>query len=93
MSDQAEHQIVMPFIVVTSRGGPYADDPFVAGFDLGQLDSLLGVGRPRFLLRTVRSDCVVQADLIAMRHGYEMHQRPCSDQPEWTFLEFVPVPR
>lgn len=63
------YDLVMPFLPVQSKGGPYADDAFVAGYQMGLLDAQLGdsiFDQGRAILVTNRE----QADLIAMRHGF-----------------------
>lgn len=44
MSEEPELSLVMPFVVCTSEGGPYEDESFVAGWDLGTLDARLDAG-------------------------------------------------
>lgn len=85
--------MVMPFVVVASQGGPYDDVPFCAGFELGRLDSYLAAcaamdppalpGR-----RLVRTASVPQIDLIAMRHGCTVAADPCDETPEWSQVTF-----
>ena len=74
MSDEDESGwvLVMPFVTVTSVGGPHDDDAYVAGWEMGKLDAFLEHTKPQSLAQTVRSDNVAQADLVAMRHGYTM---------------------
>lgn len=71
MSDDEEpsYEMLMPFLPVQSKGGPYDDDAFAAGYQMGLLDAELGgsvfdQGRP------VYAQLREQADLIAMRHGF-----------------------
>jgi len=66
-------QLVMPFVLVKSNGGPYDDKAFAAGMACGQiwtelqtLSSHGAVPRPRY----VRPEHVPQLDLIAMHFGY-----------------------
>lgn len=66
------HELVMPFVTVTSRGGPHDDDAYVAGWICGALDAQLET------IAAVRGTCSMwvppdvapQLDLIAMRHRY-----------------------
>lgn len=61
--------MVMPFLPLKSKGGPYDDDAFVAGYEMGLLDARLGgsvFDQGQAIKRTNRE----QADLIAMRHGF-----------------------
>jgi hypothetical protein len=79
VSDDAEppdYALVMPFVVCRSQGGPYDDDSFVAGYELGRLDAELPVlAALNFdsISRQVPTPCVEQLDLIAMRHGYRVN--------------------
>lgn len=100
MSDdaEAEYGLVMPFVVCQSKGGPYDDDAFAAGFHAGRIDCWLRVlpileriggkfdtSEPEM----VRSPLVPQLDLIAMRHGYVVEAEPWAEHPdEWTAVRF-----
>lgn len=81
--EEAEFDLVMPFVVCESNGGAYHDDSFCAGFHLGQIDAQMEAGLvgPGTAL-TVRTPSVPQLDLIAMRHGHALDVA-VSDQ-EWT---------
>lgn len=82
--DEAEYEPMMPFLAVASRGGPYDDTAYVAGYELGILDGQLSgpyaptpekPGPPAIdHWRWIKSDNVEQADLIAMRHGWELER-------------------
>lgn len=87
--DEASYGLVMPFVSVASKGGPYADDAYAAGWAMGALDTRLGaVMRQMSHEETVREVDVPQADLIAMRHGYRMEATP-SEVDGWVFCEFT----
>ena len=88
MADE-EYGLVMPFVVCASQAGPYADEPFVAGYDMGYLDGLLDA-RPATLTRAVRTACMPQVDLIAMKHGYSIRATEEPGYPEWTSVDLVP---
>ncbi len=83
------YELVMPFLPVVSRGGPYDDEAFAAGYRMGRLDGDLaqGVDHPRPIGVGERE----QADLIAMRHGYAA--RFVSERGGWLWLslEFAAV--
>lgn len=94
-------ELVVPFIVCTSKGGPYDDDSFVAGFVAGEIDRALSVaaaaGADR-LTRTVRTALVPQLELLAMQHGFlHMHAVEVTEtpdypaMPEWSFVTFSTV--
>lgn len=94
MSDEQENEsdygLVMPFVNVASKGGPYDDAAYVAGWHMGGLDARL---EPRYLARvseTIRSADASQADLLAMKHGYSLTLGE-SDYDEWTYAEFVRI--
>jgi hypothetical protein len=90
MSDdqQPEYGLVMPFVNVASKGGPYDDSAYCAGWAMGKLDALLDVTRPPQHSDTIRTADVAQADLVAMRYGYEMTHAD-SEVEGWAFAEFT----
>lgn len=70
---ETEYGLVMPFVVVKSKGGPHDDGAFVAGFRLGQIWQVLepdGAGWTGL----VREDDMPQLDLIAMHHHCEVER-------------------
>ncbi len=86
-------ELVMPFIVCQSKGGPYDDDAFVAGFQAGQIEKALqaaNVGdadRVRFSTFTA---LVPQVELIGMRHGFPVMVAESSEEwPGWCMLTFL----
>ncbi len=87
----ATFESVMPFVSVASKGGPFDDNAFAAGYEVGLLDALLGhaytFGRQH---RTLRQDNREQADLIAMRHGWRVEFTDV-ESDEWIGAEFVRV--
>jgi hypothetical protein len=91
MADAEEqgYGLVMPFVSVTSKGGPYDDDAYAAGWAMGALDTRLGWSLA-LIEETVRAADVAQADLIAMKHGYRM-EREDSEFEDWVFCKFTPV--
>jgi hypothetical protein len=92
MSDEenAEYEPVMPFVAVASNGGPYDDQAYTAGYEMGVLDEALKWQPPTHSV-TIRTDNAGQADLLAMRHGYRCTTTPSEDAQEWTFATFEPV--
>ena len=93
-SDQ-QFSLVMPFVSVQSKGGPYEDHAFAAGYEMGLLDARLQTvgtrGSLAFWEATIRVANREQADLIAMRHGYLLV--PLSEQDGWLDCRFVPESR
>jgi hypothetical protein len=86
----AEYGLVMPFVVCASKGGPYDDDAFTAGYEMGSLDGLIAQG-PISLTTTIRTASVPQADLIAMHHGYIVTERRDEDDGEWSTVRIEPA--
>lgn len=80
-------RLLMPFVVVTSKGGPYDDASFTAGWEMGKLDRDLSA-LPRQHQITIRTLNVPQADLIGMRYGYRCEAETSTEVPEWTFVTF-----
>lgn len=85
----AEYEMVMPFVTVTSKGGPHDDEPYTAGWEMGGLYARMEftVVHYPFTL-TIRSESVPQADLIAMKFGYRMTAVQSEEVPEWTVALF-----
>lgn len=93
--DQAEpegYELVVPFIVCTSVGGPFDDDAFVAGFQAGQVNQALKVAsaaNANEVQFTVNTELVKQLELIGMSHGFPYLDAATSDEaPTWTFVTF-----
>jgi hypothetical protein len=86
-----EYEIVMPFVIVKSHGGQFDDAAFVAGMTCGSIDQELTITAalhtlPRERYLDVRH--IPQIDLIAMRHGYQIHLGDLDESGEWQFAEF-----
>lgn len=79
--------LVMPFVVVKSKGGPLDDDAYVSGFECGRLDVRLAECEGPRVMTTVHTVSIPQLDLIAMSHGWRMTAEP-TEHYEWTFVEF-----
>jgi hypothetical protein len=78
--------LVMPFVVVASRGGRWDDEAYCAGYEMGTLNAALAQ-RPARLLMTLQDGNQDQADLVAMRHGYRCTVAGHDDQ--WVHMQFV----
>ncbi len=96
--DDADYGMVLPFVTVASKGGPHEDQAYTAGWEMGRLDADLGqlaqiaCGRSATLTVSMRSDNRLQADLIAMHHGFTtsvVECGECSDHGEWVTLLFT----
>jgi hypothetical protein len=84
-----EYSLRVPFVVCESEGGPYPDQPFVAGVQYGRVFDLLERG-PNELRITVYPELVPQLDLLAMDLGYSFVAEPWQDGPdEWAFVTFT----
>lgn len=81
------YALVFPFVVCESQGGPYDDESFVAGYELGLLSGRLEA-QPQFHRATLRTASMHQVDLIAMHHGYTLRSQVCP-QEEWTSVDFM----
>lgn len=93
MSDREESQfdLVMPFVTVESKGGPHDDASYVAGYEMGLLDAALAA-RPERHEVTVHSVSALQADLLAMRHGFAVSVRE-SEVGGWSSAVFIRLAR
>lgn len=90
--EQEGYDLLYPFTVVTSKGGPYDDDAFTAGFACGALDRALTVVHAAGGISyqaTVRTDLVEQCELIGMARGFPVATAEAADEtPEWTLMTF-----
>jgi len=90
--DEVEYGLVMPFVACVSKGGPYDDESFVAGYQAalisGQLRMGSGIGAKRFETMAY-SELAEQIDLIAMQWGYSVEANV--DGP-WTTYRFTLAP-
>lgn len=88
-SDDAE--LLLPFVVCQSQGGPFDDDAYTAGFETATLWVDLERSGPALhtvVEVTVHTANVPQIDLVAMHHGYSI--TAFQDAPQgadgWTAL-------
>lgn len=90
MSDdeESEYDLVMPFVTVTSKGGPHEDVAYTAGWSMGALDALLEYSGPAIHEDTIRTDCMPQADRIAMKNGYSVVFEP-TDVDGWEYMQLT----
>jgi len=94
MSDEPEYELVFPFIVVTSKGGPYDDDAYAAGWEAATFEAEIAnipVGKSLDYSTTVRTDNVPQCDLIAMKYGWRMFSRNDDVHVGWSYIRFCPT--
>lgn len=97
----AEYDLVMPFVTVTSKGGPHDDVAYVAGWEMGQLDyrlALAAFGGHNVPPTVLRRENLPQIQLIAMKHGlvdriveWDRDAGWCESHSanEWVLVEFV----
>lgn len=92
MSDGGGWDLVMPFLPVTSRGGPFDDEAFTAGWQAGVVDrslEVLAVLDGRALSFLVDSRLGDQMRLLGMKHGYPaVTLEPLDGCPEWVRVTF-----
>lgn len=78
----------MPFVVCTSKGGPYDDAAFVAGTRFQQVWDAAGTIQPSQMKEWyVETPLTPQMDLIAMKFGLTITTEPWDEAPdEWTLV-------
>lgn len=100
MSDEEPvYSLAMPFVTVSSVGGPHDDVSYTAGYEMGllaarldQVELLQSEYRPPLPLRR---ENLPQADLLAMQHSYTMvveehgELTPQDARNEWVYVTFV----
>jgi hypothetical protein len=93
MSDEdheVSYEIVMPFVVCASNGGPFEDSAWVAGYEMGLLAAELRSTTESVIERTVRTANVPQADLLGMDTGFDVESRPAEiSGEEWSYVRFT----
>lgn len=87
MSDEPEYGLGMPFVACRSKGGPYDDDAYAAGFEAGMLYILLAAAGPDNMPHLIHRANREQVDLIAMRHGYVTSFEDAGD--DWLSVTFT----
>lgn len=102
MTDDVEHEmeLVEPFVIVTSAGGPFDDAAFVAGVAYASMSMRLEIGQPTQLVEYVDPRLVPQLDLMAMRYGYVLtrgdglvlaEEATGDEVVEWAQVTFTPA--
>lgn len=81
--DEEGYELVVPFVVCATNGGPYDDEAFVAGARWAQVDSALASG-VEFHDAYVESGIVPQLELSAMQYGYAIETEVWEDDAFWT---------
>lgn len=94
-------ELVVPFVVCTSKGGPFDDDAFVAGFQCGEVDKALSVAAvagATHVKYTVRTALIPQLELLAMHRGFLLTAETIGEtddhaaMPEWSVATFERPP-
>lgn len=83
-----EGQAGLPLVLCRSRGGPFDDEAFRSGWRLGEIGSTLAGLGVSAMAESIRPWERLQADLLAMAHGYTMRVEPSGD-PEWLSVTFT----
>jgi hypothetical protein len=90
--DEEEYGLIIPFVAVQSKGGPYEDASFTAGFSCGSIDATLRHAKAMNVAMEIRFPFVYaelsqQLDLIAMNHGFVTQMFPTEDE-HWAVATF-----
>lgn len=88
-TNEEDFELELPFISVKSKGGPHDDDSFVAGFEMGTLDVILGMPYLQVYTMTIHTVNLKQADLIAMHYDCKMEVE--SEEDDMTVVTFERV--
>jgi hypothetical protein len=87
------HELLYPFTVCTSAGGPYDDDTFTAGYQVGALDQALRVAHAcsvDTISRVIFATLADQAELVGMARGFAIMTRDADpDGPTWVCVTFT----
>jgi hypothetical protein len=87
-------ELQMPFVNVRSRGGIFDDPSYAAGWEMGNLEAVLHLDEPTTLELTIHTANLVQADLIAMRHRYDVTKsEPIAGADEWAQFAVTKIKR
>ena len=92
--EEDTYGLIMPFVVCSSKGGPFDDDAYVNGYEAGNFDAKLeSGGLEMFETLVFHTANLPQIELIAMKHGYSMKAGPANpdDDPdnEWSIATFA----
>lgn len=88
--EEGTYDLVMPFVVCASRGGPFGDEAFVAGCQFGELaDRARGMRMGMTIRAMVDARLEPQVDLLAMRHRLTVTVERFDDHPTWVEVTLV----
>lgn len=90
-AEQPDAELLMPFIVAASNGGPFDDDAYVAGYEAGQWWERMRMFAAGGLsgataVMPVRTANVPQLDLIAMQWAIHIETELVEEMPEWSWM-------
>lgn len=85
--DHGAWGLVLPFKAVRSVGGPYDDEAFCAGYDVGRLHALMRTTSAQRLEELCRTVLLDQLDLCAMEAGWVIVSREPTLAPGWSYIE------
>lgn len=85
-----EYDLIYPFVVCASNGGPFDDDAYTAGVEFGTIAAKLAAAPTECteMKFTVRSENVRQLDLAAAHHHWNLTVLEWDSDPSWTFAHF-----
>lgn len=90
--DDAHYELVMPFVVVESVGGPFDDAAYCAGWEAGTIDvklmALSAFGQSATDLVCVEANWP-QVSLILMKHGWNVDESSMSIADGWVSVKVV----
>jgi hypothetical protein len=81
-----EHELMVPFVVCQSQGGPFEDHAFVNGCRYTELRHRVSIWRPLALVSFENPDLRPQLELLAMEFGYELTTEPHDE--DWEKVTF-----
>lgn len=92
--DEDGYDLVYPFVACASQGGPYDDDAFVAGVQLGRIDQALQIaevlGTRSLGPYNVRPEILRTVELAGMARGFaSMTADPWGDGTNWVTITFA----
>lgn len=87
--EQEGYELLYPWVVCKSNGGPFDDDGFAAGFRCGGINAKLNTQIADKLVEEVDPRDLDQLDLIAMHHEYGMTVTLNEEDPtDWAVVVF-----
>lgn len=91
LEPETEYELVYPFIVCQTHGGPYDDETFTAGVQVGWIDRTLAVADAMDIQPvtfTARTVLLAQLELVGMAHHYPVMVMEETTVKEWTLIAY-----